>query len=184
MMHKLFTHFDVPPLELVVRIIVVYFGVLMFLRLGGKRQLGQMGPTEFLAILLVSNAVQNAMNGGDSSLMGGLISAGALVLMSWFISWSTFKSRRIRSVLEGTPTVLVHKGEIIQANLDKELLTKGDLIAMLRLQGIDRIEEAYLAVLGPECTLTVARHPADLSMQPTDASASTAPTSSSASKES
>src|SRR2546422_5571627 len=166
-MRSLFTHFDVHPWELFVRTITIYFVVVVFLRLAGKKQFGQMGPTEFVAVLLLSNAVQNAMVGADNSLLGGVVCAGALVLTSRFVSWATFKSGRTRAMLEGTPTVLVQNGKIIQANLDRELLTRGDLVKMLRQQGIDRIEDAYLAVLDPECNLTVARHPVDASTKST-----------------
>jgi uncharacterized membrane protein YcaP (DUF421 family) len=131
-----------------------------------------MGPTEFVAVLLLSNAVQNAMVGSDNSLLGGLLSAAALVITSRFISWATFKSAWMRAWFEGTPSVLVQNGQIVQASLDRELLTKGDLIKMLRQQGVDRIEDAYLAVLDPEGNLTVARHPA-----PDSAQSATAPTS-------
>ena len=160
-MSSLFTHFDVHPWELFVRTITIYFVVVLFLRLAGKKQFGQMGPTEFVAVLLLSNAVQSAMVGSDNSLLGGVVCAGALVLTSRFVSWATFKSGRTRALLEGTPTVLVQNGKIIQANLDRELLTRGDLVKMLRQQGIDRIEDAYLAVLDPECNLSVARHPVE-----------------------
>ena len=102
-MSSLFTHFDVHPWELFVRTITIYFVVVVFLRLAGKKQFGQMGPTEFVAVLLLSNAVQNAMVGADNSLLGGVVCAGALVLTSRFVSWATFKSGRTRALLEGTP---------------------------------------------------------------------------------
>src|SRR3954452_106505 len=92
------------PIEnLVLRGTVVYLAVIVLLRLAGKRQLGQMGATEFVAILLISNAVQNAMNGGDNSLAGGLLLALVLIAMSWGISWSTYRSRRARALFEGRP---------------------------------------------------------------------------------
>jgi uncharacterized membrane protein YcaP (DUF421 family) len=158
-MSGLFTRLDVPPWELIARTVAIYFIVIVFLRVAGKRQMGQMGPTEFVAVLLLSNAVQNAMTGGDNSLSGGVISAGILVLASWFLSWATFKSPGMRTIFRGTPIVLVQKGQIIQSALDQELLTKGDLIKMLRQQGVDRIEDAYLAVLDSEGSLSVARQP-------------------------
>lgn len=157
-MSALFTQLHVQPWELLVRTVTIYLAVVTLLRVAGKKQLGQMGPTEFVAVLLLSNAVQNAMVGTDNSLLGGLLSATALVIVSRFISWATFKSAWMRAWFEGTPSVLVQNGAIVQASLDRELLTKGDLIKMLRQQGIDRIEDAYLAVLDPEGNLTVARH--------------------------
>jgi len=161
-MNGLFTRLDVPPWELIARTVAIYFILIVFLRVAGKRQMGQMGPTEFVTILLLSNAVQAAMTGGGNSLLGGVISAGILVLASWFVTWVTFKSPRMRTIFRGTPIVLVQKGRIIQSALDRELLTKGDLIKMLRQQGVDRIEDAYLAVLDSEGSLSVARQPPEV----------------------
>lgn len=160
-MKELFTSLGVHPWELIIRNLTIYLVVVVMLRLAGKKQLGQMGPTEFVAVLLLSNAVQNSMVGTDSSLLGGVLSAGVLVLASRLVSWVTFKSTRMRTWFEGTPCVLVQNGKIIQASLDRELLTEGDLIKMLRQQGIDSPAEAYLAVLDPEGNLTVARHPVE-----------------------
>lgn len=158
-MNSLFALPEIRPWELIVRTISIYLAVVVLLRIAGKKQLGQMGPTEFVAVLLLSNGVENAMTAGESSLLGGLISAVALVFTSRFISWGTFKSALLRTWFEGTPRVLVQNGVVIEANLSRELLTHGDLIKMLRQQGVDRIEDAFLAVLDPEGNLTVARHP-------------------------
>ena len=84
---------NLTPANLIVRAGVVYIAVLILLRISGKRQMGQMGATEFVAILLISNAVQNAMNGGDNSLIGGLLLAVVLVGLSTLISFLTYRSR-------------------------------------------------------------------------------------------
>ncbi len=119
--------FNLSPLNLVTRAIIVYLAVLILLRVSGKRQLGQMGATEFVAILLVSNAVQNSMNGGDNSLIGGLLLAAVLVGISTLISYLTYRSRFFSSIFEGTPTLLIHRGKIINKNLAKERLSESEL---------------------------------------------------------
>ena len=103
-------HFDVAPGNLALRAVVVFLAVLVLLRLSGKRQLGQMGATEFVAILLISNAVQNSMNGGDNSLIGGLLLATVLVALSALISFLTYRYQSFSRIFEGTPTLLIHKG--------------------------------------------------------------------------
>src|SRR6478672_200293 len=109
------------PIEnLVLRGTIVYLAVVILLRISGKRQLGQMGTTEFVALLLISNAVQNAMNGGDNSLAGGLILAVVLILLSVGISFLTFHSRFFSMVFEGTPRLLIHDGRIVEKALHKE----------------------------------------------------------------
>src|ERR1700722_9488052 len=106
--------FNLAPLNLIIRAVVVYLAVLILLRISGKRQVGQMGATEFVAILLISNAVQNAMNGGDNSLTGGLLLAAILIALSTLISFLTFRSPFFTALFEGTPTLLIHKGKLIK----------------------------------------------------------------------
>ena len=148
---------SLPAWNLALRASVVYLSVLVLLRISGKRQLGQMAATEFVAILLISNAVQNAMNGGDSSLVGGVLLAAVLIFLSWLISLLTFKSRRFREVFEGTPILLVHKGKIIEKNLAHERITHSELRVLLRRQGIHDLHEIDSAILEAEGTLSVTK---------------------------
>jgi len=131
----------------IVRAVVVYVAVLVLLRLGGKRQIGQMGSGEFVAILLISNAVQNAMNGGDNSVSGGLILASVIIALSIGVAYLTFRSKRAEYLIQGVPTLLVHNGNIIKKNLDKELLSVHELKAILRRQGIHDLSEVHAAIL-------------------------------------
>jgi len=150
-------HTELPALNLIIRGVVVYLAVLLLLRLSGKRQLAQMGATEFVAILLISNAVQNSMNGGDNSLGGGLLLALILVLLSAGISFLTYRSRFASRIFEGTPTLLVHNGKLLRKNLAKEQLSEPELKALLRKQGIHRIAEIKTAILEADGTLTIVR---------------------------
>src|SRR4051812_41912384 len=151
------TQMSVPAANLVVRGTVVYLAVLILLRISGKKQLGQMGATEFVALLLISNAVQNAMNGGDNSLVGGLILAVVLIALSWGISLLTFKSRRFSLLFEGRPTVLVHKGKAIDKNLARERLSLTELRILLRKQGIHGLDPDLTAILEADGSLSVSR---------------------------
>src|SRR5262245_12385171 len=93
----------VPVWELVVRGCVVYVFLLVLLRLTGKRQIGQLAPFDLVLLLVLSNAVQNSMNGGDNSLVGGLISAGTLVALNYGLGFATFKNKRLETLVEGRP---------------------------------------------------------------------------------
>ncbi len=141
--------------EFILRGVVVYLSVLLLLRIAGKRHFALMSPTEFVAILLISNAVQNAMNGGDNSVAGGLILAVTIVALSWTISWLTYRFRPARLVFEGTPTLLVHKGRAITAHLRHEHLSETELHALLREQGLHDIGELESAVLEADGHLSV-----------------------------
>jgi len=156
MAHDLFT-LSVSPLDLILRAGVVYLTVLVLLRISGKRQMGQMGATEFVAILLISNAVQNSMNGGDNSLIGGVILAAVLVAISALISYLTYKSRFFSSIFEGTPTLLVHKGKTIAKNLAHERMSESELKMLLRKQGLHNLADIETAILEADGTLSVTR---------------------------
>jgi uncharacterized membrane protein YcaP (DUF421 family) len=146
---------DLPILNLVFRAGIVYLSVLILLRISGKRQMGQLGATEFVAILLISNAVQNSMNGGDNSVTGGLVLATVLIALSSLISYLTYRSRAFSRIFEGTPTLLVHNGKVIQEHLRKELLSESELKVMLRKQGIHHFTNIENAVLESDGTLSV-----------------------------
>jgi uncharacterized membrane protein YcaP (DUF421 family) len=163
-------HFDVAPLNLIVRAAVVYLAVLIMLRISGKRQIGQMGATEFVSILLISNAVQNAMNGGDNSLSGGLLLAAVLIALSSTIAFLVYRSRVFSAVFEGTPRLVVHNGRVLHEALKKELLSNSELRILMRKQGIHSYNEIKSAVLEADGTLSIIRH-ADLASAPSENSA-------------
>src|SRR3954452_15771687 len=100
---------DVPWWSLVIRAGVVYVAVLLLLRIAGKRQVGQMGMTEFVALLLISNAVQNAMNGGDNSLIGGLILAAVIIALGTGFAYVSYRYPQVERLVQGRPTLLIHK---------------------------------------------------------------------------
>jgi uncharacterized membrane protein YcaP (DUF421 family) len=151
------TQLNLPVANLIIRVTLVYLSILLLLRISGKRQLGQMGATEFVSILLISNAVQNSMNGGDNSLTGGLILAATLIALSTLISFLTYRSRFFSRVFEGTPTLLIHKGKLIRKNLNRERLSTNELKVLLRKQGISDFESIETAVLEADGTLSVAK---------------------------
>ncbi|MEO5668357.1 MAG: YetF domain-containing protein [Bdellovibrionota bacterium] len=149
-------HMSLSPLEFVVRAGAVFLFVLILLRLSGKRQVGQMSATDLVAIMLISNAVQNSMNGGDNSLTGGLILAVVLIAMSWSISVLSYRSKKFRDLFEGVPTLLIHKGKVVEANLKKELISLADLRILLRKQGVQHIHDVKTAILESDGSLSVA----------------------------
>ena len=149
------THLDVSLLNLFIRAVIVYFAVLFLLRISGKRQMGQMNATEFVAVLLISNAVQNAMNGGDNSLVGGVFLAVVLIALSTLIAYLTYKNKFCSKIFEGSPTLLIHRGQIIRAHLKKEMLSEQELKTLLRKQGIHDFSEIDIAILEADGTLSI-----------------------------
>src|SRR5207244_5822041 len=111
------------------------------LRVLGKRQVGQMGMAPFVALLLISNAVQNSMNGGDNSITGGIILAATLMVLSYFFAIITYNSKDWENFVQGRPTLLIHHGLLLKENLRRELLSIRELRVLLRKQGIHDINE-------------------------------------------
>src|SRR3982074_2809249 len=122
----------VPVWELVLRSAVVYAFLIGLLRLTGKRQIGQLAPFDLVLLLVLSNAVQNSMNGGDNSLVGGLLSATTLILLNLALGYATFRSKRLEAIIEGRPQVLIHNGHLYQEVMASSQLTHHELEAALR----------------------------------------------------
>lgn len=140
-------HLTVPWWELILRSVVVYAFLLIILRVSGKRQVGQLAPFDLVLLLVLSNAVQNSMNGADSSLVGGLVSALTLVALNFVMGVATFKSHKLEAFVEGRPTLLVHNGKPIREALEKAQVTKHELEGALRLGGCVSVDEVHCAVL-------------------------------------
>src|SRR5271157_3601329 len=117
----------VPWWEFLVRGAVVYGFLLILLRLTGKRQVGQMAPFDLVLLLVLSNAVQNSMNGGDNSITGGMILAVTLVAINWGVAWLTFRNKRVEALIEGRPVILVHHGHIDSRALNEVRMTRHEL---------------------------------------------------------
>lgn len=120
--------------EFVVRAVVIYFFILILLRFG-KRQIGQLAPFDLTLLLILSNAVQNAMNGGDDSLTGGLILAGTLMGVNSLVGWLAFRFKPIEAWMEGRPVILVRDGVIDHRALGDVSMSIHELQAALRQQG-------------------------------------------------
>src|SRR5512140_1675566 len=103
---------SVPWWELIVRSAAVYVFLLVLIRITGKRQVGQLAPFDLVLLLVLSNAVQNSMNAGDNSLVGGLISASTLIGLNYLVGVATYRSKKLESVIEGQPQVLIHNGKL------------------------------------------------------------------------
>ncbi len=137
----------IPWWELIVRSVLVYLFLLLVLRITGKRQVGQLAPFDLVLLLVLSNAVQNSMNGGDNSLIGGLISAATLIALNYLVGFATFRSKRLEALIEGRPELLIHNGQLHEEILTRTQLTRHELNAALRRSGCTCVEEVHMAVL-------------------------------------
>jgi uncharacterized membrane protein YcaP (DUF421 family) len=133
--------------DIVLRTAVIYMVVLVGVRLSGKREVGQMTPFDLTLLLLISNAVQNAMTGPDTSLLGGVVAACTLLILNYFIAELSGGNRRFRKFVQGQPSLLVHDGQVIPSHLAREHVSMDELQRALREHGIGSMHDVALAVL-------------------------------------
>lgn len=136
-----------PYWEFIVRAVIVYVFVMVVLRLAGKRQMGELAPFDFVLLLLLSNGVQNAMNGGDNTITAGLIITVTLVGLNSMIAWLAFKNKEIEKVVEGRPEILVHNGYLYSDVLKRNQITHHELNDALRQNDCTSLDDVRLAVL-------------------------------------
>jgi len=134
-------------LEVTLRTTVVYIVVLAGVRLSGKREVGQMTPFDLTLLLLISNAVQNAMTGPDTSLLGGVVAAATLLVLNYLVAEVSGGNRRFRKFVQGQPSLLVHDGQVIASHMAKEHVSMDELHRALREHGIAGTKDVALAVL-------------------------------------
>lgn len=147
----------IPWWEFLVRAAIVYVFLIVLLRLSGKRQVGQLAPFDLVLLLVLSNAVQNSMNGGDNSVVGGMISAATLVALNWGLGLATYKSKRLERFIEGRPQIVVHDGHVYRDVMEREKLTHHELDAALRAAGCATLTEVHFAVLENNGQISVRR---------------------------
>lgn len=136
-----------PWWEFVVRGVLVYGFLLLLLRLTGKRQIGQMAPFDLVLLLLLSNAVQNSMNAGDNTVGAGFILVLTLIALNSGLGWLTWRSKRMEVVLEGSPKVLVHNGEIQIGVMASERITHHELMSAIRQVSLSDVAQVRVALL-------------------------------------
>jgi len=134
-------------LTILLRTATIYVVVLAGVRLSGKREVGQMTPFDLTLLLLLSNAVQNAMTGPDTSLLGGVVAAATLLLMNYLVAEVSGGNRRFRKFVQGQPSLLVHDGEVIASHMAKEHVSMDELQRAMREHGVASFHDLALAVL-------------------------------------
>jgi uncharacterized membrane protein YcaP (DUF421 family) len=146
-------HLGLPWWDKVIRTLAVYLVLLFLLKIAGKRQLAQLNSFDLVVLLLLSNVVQNAIIGNETSLPGGLLGAVILIMGNYVLVRLTFRNPRLSALLQGTPTRLYENGEVQERNLRHELMTRGELVAALQRQGME-LDEVERVDLEPEGTFT------------------------------
>ena len=144
-----------PILDVVVRSVCVYLFMVIAIRLFGKNQLSQLNAGDVVLLLLISNAVQNAMVGENTSLEGGLVAALVLFVANFVVKRLMFSNRKFESFMEEDPVVLIKDGKIDENALNKVKISKDELEEAVREHGVDGIKKVKLSILEVDGNISV-----------------------------
>ncbi len=145
-------------LDIIVRSVVVYLAIVIFIRLFGKKELAQLTVVDLVFILLISNSVQNSMVGPSTSLQGGLIAALSLFGVNYLFKFFIYRSKKFNELVQGHAVMLVYHGKVIDQNLIKAKLTINELDAAVREHGVKSISDVDLAVFEVDGNISVLSH--------------------------
>lgn len=153
-MNELF-QLSAPWWVFVLRATAIYVLVMALVRVSGKRAVGQFTPFDLVLLILIGNAVQNGINGGDNSLTGAAIMAVTLIVLNYVVALLTSRHRRFERMVEGEPVVLARDGKLFPQVLRRELVSNEDFAEALRVNGVEHVEEVGLAMLETNGHITV-----------------------------
>ena len=145
----------IPIWELIFRTVVVYISILVLLRAAGKRELGQMSVADLVVIIVIANAVQNSMNGGDNSLIGGIIAAATLVAMNLLVDRFGSRIPVIGHYVTEQPALLMQDGVLLTENMRSEHVDKEEIEMAAREHGFNDLSEVSEAVLEPDGSISI-----------------------------
>ena len=135
-------------MDIVLRAFAAYVFVVFLMRIVGKRELSSMEPSDVILLVVIGDLVQNGVTQSDYSVTGIVLAAGTIGLLATVTAYITFRSKRIRNVIEGEPVILVQNGETIDRNLKNERLTLDEVMEQARVhQGIESLDQVKWAVL-------------------------------------
>ena len=148
-----------PLVELILRAAVIYFFLLLVMRVIGRHEFGQLTPFDLILLLIISESISEAFTAGDDSLLAGLVSASTLLTLSVLVSFGQYKSKRFRKIVSPEALKVIENGHVIERSLRRELMTRDDLIERLRARGIDGIEKVRVAYIESDGDISALTYP-------------------------
>ena len=142
-------------LKIISSSVAVYLFMVIAIRLFGKKELAQLSITDLVFILLISNSVQNAMVGSDSTLSGGLVAASSLFIVNYLFKYLLYRFPNLGSIVQGADMMLIYKGQVNPVNMGKARITMGELIEAVREHGVAEIRDVDLAVLEADGNISI-----------------------------
>ena len=136
-------------MDIVLRASAIFILLYVLLRLYGKRQLGQMTPFEFVALVVIGDFVQQAITHNDFSVTGGVLAVATFGFWSLVLGWVSYRSDTMRRLLEGQPRILIQDGKLLDKILERDKITEAEVLSEMRLAGISKLDEVEWGILEP-----------------------------------
>ena len=136
-------------MDIVLRASAIFLLLFVLLRLFGKRQLGQMTPFEFVALVVVGDFVQQAITHNDFSITAGILAVTTFGFWSLVLGWVSYRSDSMRRLLEGQPRILIQDGKLLETVLERDKITQAEVLSEMRLAGIAQLHEVQWGILEP-----------------------------------
>ena len=136
-------------MDIVLRASAIFLLLFVLLRLFGKRQLGQMTPFEFVALVVVGDFVQQAITHNDFSITAGILAVTTFGFWSLVLGWVSYRSDSMRRLLEGQPRILIQDGKLLETVLERDKITQAEVLSEMRLAGIAQLDEVQWGILEP-----------------------------------
>ena len=149
------TIFSNGSIQIILSTVTVYLFIIIAIRLFGKKELSQLSVVDLVFILLISNSVQNAMVGSNSTLLGGLIAATALFITNYLFKQFIYHFPRFGRLIQGEAMLLIYKGKLNQKNANRARLTVDEIMEAVREHGVSQMEEVDMAVLEVDGNISV-----------------------------
>jgi uncharacterized membrane protein YcaP (DUF421 family) len=141
-------------MDLVIRATVVFFFIFLITRIVGRRELSALEPFDLILLVVLGDLVQQGITQSDESVTGTMIVISTVTLLSVAVSWVSFRSAKIRLATEGEPIVLVQDGQVIERNLRRERLNRGDVEEEARRQQVASLGDVRWAILEKEGSIS------------------------------
>ncbi len=148
------------PIDIIVRTTIIYLFVVVGLRFGGKRQVGQLSIVDLVVLLLLSNAVQNSMVGDNNSILGGVVAGAVILILGRSLNILIDRFRPIRELIVGEPRILIRDGDVSLRALRQEEISVDELMEALREHGLEETRDVKLAILEVDGSISIVPMPA------------------------
>jgi uncharacterized membrane protein YcaP (DUF421 family) len=144
-------------MDIVLRAAVMFIVIYALLRLLGKRELSQMTPFELVVLIVMGDLIQQGVTHNDFSLTGAILAAVTMGFLSLVLAWSTYLFPKLQKYLDGEPRIIVRHGKLLEDNMKRDRISRGELESEMRLAGISHLDKVAWAIIEPQGKISFIR---------------------------